>query len=195
MYDLYIYIAIVIIFFLLGLIIGLIQNPKRKLRKHKELPLSETAKNLGLVIDIDKNINNEQRYSYSDQREININPERDKPCKEHKDPDKRRKCYEEQDDLYRETPDYSRRWDDFDREQYDLGRERNSYEREQGSIDRDRSNVDTGIRDPEFEPNDSDRRNRSDSIRYGFNEYHKGSQVDYDNYRPIRHSHKSSRIL
>lgn len=39
-----IFIAIVIAFFLLGIIIGYILNPRRKLRKNKEKALIETAK-------------------------------------------------------------------------------------------------------------------------------------------------------
>ncbi len=38
------YIAIVIAFFLIGIIIGYLINPKRKLNKQKEKPLSETVK-------------------------------------------------------------------------------------------------------------------------------------------------------
>jgi hypothetical protein len=75
MYDLYIYIAIVIAFFLLGFIIGYIQNPRRKLRKQAEMPLSDTAKHPKEMRNLGQEENSldqpPNRGSYAkDQREI-----------------------------------------------------------------------------------------------------------------------------
>ena len=40
------FIAFVVVFFLLGIIIGYILNPRRKLRRNKEKPLAETIKDI-----------------------------------------------------------------------------------------------------------------------------------------------------
>ncbi len=71
------YIAIVVAFFLLGIMIGYIANPRRKLKKIKEKPLSETVKDkpeerqaLGQEINDNapklqnNQYPNEQRYGY-----------------------------------------------------------------------------------------------------------------------------------
>ncbi len=78
-----IYIAIVIAFFLLGLVIGYVLNPRRKLRKNKEKSLAESAANppvetgnLGQDIyrndaEIRKQQQREQRYRNSNSNNYN----------------------------------------------------------------------------------------------------------------------------